>query len=202
VLSDVLVPVPPSTSRYHGQRSTTHGCTRRRRSRSQLAHDGTTPDGTGRHQTTKDDTLSRDLCLAAATLGSGARKDGGVRLSPLAPPLLMAGTIEFAIRAARPGWKACTRASFVSSSAEGSPFIHPAGAFFELPVDSLDHQHRLDARQPADQDFAGRGRGSMEPFPLAVRRRNKFPQALSHRLEYRDGKSRISLESVLEVSPG
>ena len=42
----------------------------------------------------------------------------------------------------------------------------------------------------------------MEPSLLAVRRPNEFPQALSHRLEYRDGESRISLESVLEVSPG
>ena len=54
---------------------------------SHLAHDGTTPGDTGRHQTTRDDTWSRDPCLAAATLGSGARKGVGVRLSPLAPHL-------------------------------------------------------------------------------------------------------------------
>ena len=46
-----------------------------------------TPDGTGRHQTTRDDTWFRDPCLRAATLGSGARKGVGVRLSPLALPL-------------------------------------------------------------------------------------------------------------------
>jgi hypothetical protein len=38
------------------------------------------------HQMIRDDTQARDPCLAAATLGSGAR-NVGVRLSPLAPPL-------------------------------------------------------------------------------------------------------------------
>ncbi len=38
--------------------------------------------------------------------------------------------------------------------------------------------------------------------PLAVRRLNQLSQALAHRLEYRDGKFRISLEGILEISPG
>ena len=48
---------------------------------------------TGRHREAQDDTRRHrttwggDPCLAAATLGSGARKGVGVRLSPLAPPL-------------------------------------------------------------------------------------------------------------------
>ena len=61
---------------------------------SHLAHNGTTPDDTGRHQTTQDDTWSQDPCLAAATLGSGARKGVGVRLSPLAPPLTCGSSVQ------------------------------------------------------------------------------------------------------------
>ena len=53
-----------------------------------------TPRGTGRHQTTQDDTWSRDPCLATPTLGSGARKGVGVRLPPLAPPLTCASSLR------------------------------------------------------------------------------------------------------------
>jgi hypothetical protein len=65
---------------------------------SHLAHDGTTPGDTGRHQTTRDDTWSRDPCLDAATLGSGARKGVGVRLSPLAPPLTCGSSLRHLLR--------------------------------------------------------------------------------------------------------
>jgi hypothetical protein len=115
----------------------------------------------------------------------------------------MAGTTEFAIMAARPGWKGCTRAWVSCSSPEGSASSSiRAGAFYELPVDSLTTITGLMQSNLQTRTSRGEDGGSMEPSPLAVRRPNKFPQALSHRLEYRDGKSRISLESVLEVSPG
>jgi hypothetical protein len=52
---------------------------------SHLAHDGTTHVGTGRHQTTRNDTCNWDPCVARATLGSGGREAVGVRVSPLAP---------------------------------------------------------------------------------------------------------------------
>jgi hypothetical protein len=52
---------------------------------SQLAADGTTHVGTGRHPAPQGDTIEADPCVARATLGSGARKGVGVRVPPLAP---------------------------------------------------------------------------------------------------------------------
>jgi hypothetical protein len=52
---------------------------------SRSAHDRATPTGTGRHQTTREDTWNRIPCLAAPTLGSGARKGVGVQIPHLAP---------------------------------------------------------------------------------------------------------------------
>jgi hypothetical protein len=78
----------------------------------------TTPAGIGRHQPTQDDTSSQHPCLAAATLGSGARKGVGVRLSPLARPLTRGSAVEsfhHLVRAELAGYPA--HFSAISSSA-------------------------------------------------------------------------------------
>ena len=82
-----------SAPRRSGWRSVIGSC-------SQLAHDRTTPGGTGWHQTTQDDTWRANPCLAAATLGSGVRKGVEVRILSLAPPLTCASSC----RGYRTGW--------------------------------------------------------------------------------------------------
>jgi hypothetical protein len=73
--------------RLDGRLAATHLC-------SHLAHDRTTYTGTGRHQTTRNDTSSGISCGGRATLGSGGRKAVGVRVSPLAPLLTCGSSLR------------------------------------------------------------------------------------------------------------
>jgi len=78
----------------------------------------------------------------------------------------MAGTTEFAIMAARLGWKGWTRAWVSCSSAEGSASSSiRAGAFYELPVDSLTTITGLMQSNLQTRTSRGEDGGPMEPSP-------------------------------------
>jgi hypothetical protein len=79
-----LGPEPVSRSSWSPSELPIEGTSERPLGCSQLAHDGTTPSDTGRHQMTRHDTWNWNPCLGGPSLGSGARKGVGVRLSPLA----------------------------------------------------------------------------------------------------------------------